>query len=169
MATPRALVTDRKANGQFAKVRYASWTPDSWDDGWADSKGKFHVYLPEHPKATVTGWVFRSWAVWWLVTGEVIRHPQALHHLNTNGLDDRFENLQMYHQTGDHTRYHSLKPLVDLICQACGNAFELPQWRINDGRGKWCSLKCYWKVPQSKETRRKRGKSLKLAYAEGRR
>lgn len=167
--TVKVLVTgERKANGQFVKVRTRSWTPDFWDDGWVDNRGKFHVYLPEHPKSSPTGWVFRSWAVWWLETGKIIEHPQALHHINHNGLDDRFENLQLM-QAGEHTGHHSRKPLVEKICEVCGKLFGLPQWRINEDRGRWCSLNCYWRSPQSEETKEKRSKSLRRAYAEGKR
>ena len=134
----------RKPNGQFVKTRTRSWTPETWDDGWVDRRGKFHVYRPDFPNASPTGWAFRAHVIWWLATGQIIRHPQALHHRNQQPLDDHLENLQLM-ETGEHTRFHCQKPLVEKVCEVCGRAFQLPQWRINGGRGRWCSLACYWK------------------------
>ena len=159
MAT-RVLITGgakRKPNGQFAKQRIVYWTPECWDDGWIDNKGKFHVYLPSHPKSSPTGWVFRSWAVWWLNTGQIISHPQALHHKNHNGLDDRIENLQLM-LAGDHTGYHSKKEPLPCICEVCGKTFYLPQWRINGGRGRWCTILC---ARQSPENRKRQSEFIK--------
>lgn len=139
----KALITGgaRRPNGQFAKVRTIPWVPENWDDGWVDRKGRFHVYRPDYLRSSSTGWAFRSHIVWWLETGQAICHPLAVHHSNHDRLDDRFENLQLM-LAGEHTRYHSQKLLIGCRCETCGEIFFLPQWRINGGRGRWCSVLC---------------------------
>lgn len=32
--------------------------------------------------------------------------------------------------------------LVTCTCESCGNPFELPQWRVHQGRGRFCSKAC---------------------------
>ena len=145
------FVTERNANGTFAKTRTKSWSQEDWDDGWIDRKGKFHVYRPDYPNCSASGWAFRYHIVWWLVTGQVVRHPLALHHINHQPLDDYFENLQLM-QAGDHTSHHSKKPLVEKECQTCGVIFARPAWKAKKQR--WCSIVCARNSTENRERQR---------------
>lgn len=123
------------------------WSPDIWDEGWYDGKGYFHVYRPDHPKASSSGFVFRYWVVWWLNTGEIIDHPYLIHHKNEIKNDDVFENLQKLH-TVDHLSLHTTKLGIACVCATCGDTFYLPKWRITQGKGKFCSHGCYSRYTQ---------------------
>lgn len=155
-----------------AKQPIDPWTPDRpeiWDQGVMEPKGHFLVYRPDYPNSSsLTGRAKRYHIVWWLRTGEVIKHPWVLHHKNENKLDDRFDNLEKM-LGGDHTRLHSSKPLIACICVVCNETFYLPQWRINQGRGKLCSQRCYQARGKSAVTRTKMTESQIRAWAEGRR
>ncbi|KKM76614.1 hypothetical protein LCGC14_1378360 [marine sediment metagenome] len=165
----KVLITGgRKPNGQFAKVRVQAWNSETnWDDGWIDRKGKFHVYRPDYPRASATGWAFRAHVVWWLVTGQAVCHPFAIHHRNHVKLDDRFQNLKLM-LGGEHIRLHCSKPPVPIQCRGCRETFYLPQWRVNQGK-KFCSPFCYRAFPKSQKTRDRMAASQRLVYAEGRR
>lgn len=38
---------------------------------------------------------------------------------------------------------HPARNWVEKICANCGNPFEVPQWKVNQGKGKYCSKPCY--------------------------
>lgn len=56
----------------------------------------------------------------------------------------------------------------ECVCVICNKKYTEYAYRINEGRGKFCSLKCYWKSlrghSQSAETQIKRGNSLREFY-----
>jgi hypothetical protein len=93
----------------------------------------------------------RSRVVWWLNTGEIIVGKDVdIHHKNTIKSDDRFSNLEKLNHV-EHSHHHNPKglKLVEFICIGCGNRFKLDGWRAREGgRGKFCSLDCYWKQPR---------------------
>jgi hypothetical protein len=126
-----------------------SWTPENWDDGWADNKGRFRVYRPDCPRAFKSGYCLRAHVVWWLNTGTVHPKGTVIHHRNEIKTDDKFSNLQMM-LVGEHTIHHCAKPNFS-TCKQCGITFELPLWRIrsrlNSGESapRFCSQDCYHK------------------------
>lgn len=93
----------------------------------------------------------RSRIVWWLNTGEVIVGKEIdIHHKNTIKSDDRFSNLEKLDHV-KHAHLHNPKglKLVEFVCAECNNPFKLDGWRARDeGRGKFCSLACYYKHPR---------------------
>lgn len=119
------------------------WTGDNWEEGWYDVKGYFHVYRPDYPNCNDSGYAFRYHIVWWLNTGDVIKHPYVIHHVDEIRENDCIENLEKK-LSGEHTRDHQALEDVQLVCNHCMIEYTLPQWRLNDGtRGKYCSLECY--------------------------
>jgi hypothetical protein len=134
----------RRPDGTFEKTRLILWDESRWDDGFKDDEtGKVHVYRPDFPGSTKAGWAHRARVVWWLHTGQVSTTKTPVHHINEIPDDDRFENLEMI-TAQEHARIHCSKPLIACVCLQCGDTFYLPQWRINEGKGDWCSLRCYW-------------------------
>lgn len=129
----------RKPDGTFAKQREKLWDETDWDDGFINGK-RFKVYRPDFPRTNVSGWALRSLVVWWLNTGQVPEADHVIHHKNEDKLDDRFDNLEcMTHS--QHQKHHRGND-VECVCGYCGRTFIVPQWRINQGRGKWCSHQC---------------------------
>lgn len=155
------------STGKVIQTVLTTWTEDRWDDGVVNDRGKFMVFRPDFPKCSASGWVHRARVVWWLHTGEV-PEGEDIHHDNEIKLDDRFENLRRMDH-GEHSRLHNIKPLIQCVCITCGKEFGLPQWRINEGKGKYCSLSCYHSYPKSTLTRLRMSFGLCLAYEEGRR
>lgn len=136
----------RNSNGTFAKVDRPGWTTETWNDGWWDYKGYFHVYRPDYPNCNVSGFAFRYHIVWWLETGDVVTYPGVIHHRNEIKDDDIFTNLELL-STEDHSRHHNQPaPEGHSICIECGQLFTIIQWRLNDPkRGKFCTPECYYK------------------------
>lgn len=126
------------ADGRFVQQR-VPWTPERWDDGYIDNKGRFRVYRPDYPHAYALGYALRAHVVWWLAKGEA--HPAGtdLHHDNENKLDDAISNLKLLSH-GGHGRLHN--PRMMLVCKQCGVEFPLPHKKTSKRR-RFCKMQCY--------------------------
>ena len=133
--------TNRNSKGQFVRV-HKQWSLDNFDDGYVDSDGRMRVYFPGHPRTYGEDYVLRSIVAYETYHSVKVAKGNNIHHINENRLDDSKENLQLM-EHGAHSVFHNKKPLVKCVCINCGNEFFLPQWRINEGRGKYCSQTCY--------------------------
>jgi len=141
----------RGNDGKFKRTRKI-WKFKRWDDGYVRIKKNgykaFWVYRPDYAKflsfSYASGYVRRTHVVWWLKTGKVVPKGYVVHHKDRDSLNDRFSNLELM-KSGKHTRLHSKKKKIKCVCQYCSTEFKLPQWRINQGRGKYCSLDCFYK------------------------
>lgn len=135
----------RTPTGQFARTR-EPWSPMHWSDGYLDGKGRMRIYRPDYPRsftqAGSRGYCFRAHIVWWLATGQTVPKDKQLHHKNHDRTDDRAENLEVLSFSEHQKRHRSTDTLR--ACTGCGDFFVLPAWRIRQGRGKWCSIRCYW-------------------------
>lgn len=157
-----------RRSGKFESIS-RPWTPETWDEGWLDSRGRFRVYRPDCPRAYASGHCLRAHVVWWLAHG--LGHPDGteLHHKNENRLDDRLDNLEPLTNSEHrlrHTRANGER--LTLSCAACGSQFERRRSRIRYDRP-FCSFWCYRAAPVAEATKRKQSEALKRAYAEGRR
>jgi hypothetical protein len=154
------------SDGRFMRTQ-EFWTPENWDAGYTDNKGRHRVYRPDYPRAYKEGYCLRAHVVWWLNTGEICPHGIEIHHKDGSRDNDCFENLIAL-TNSEHQIIHRRK-LVTITCQVCGKEFSEKLWRVL-GRGrKYCSNECYQKHPRSAESRKKQSDSLKKAYMEGRR
>ena len=152
--------------GRFVQQR-SVWTPEQWDDGYVDNKGRFRVYRPDCPRAFASGYALRAHVVWWLYNGKCHDAELELHHRDGNRLNDELVNLEPLTRS-QHQKIHRGSD-VTLTCKGCGKPFTLPQWRINQGRGKYCTNQCYLVTPRSDRHRSAIGRGLRKAYAEGKR
>jgi hypothetical protein len=136
-----------EANGRFKRIHH-SWTPENWNDGWKDAKGRFRVYRPDCPRAFKSGYALRAHVVYWLSKGRVHSRGYDLHHDNENKLDDRIDNLIPI-KHGKHTILHCAKPPVKRVCKSCNRSFNIKKWRLKEkSRGSYCSQRCYHAAPK---------------------
>lgn len=143
----------RKEDGTFVKVHTTSWTEDRWDEGHALEE-RFVVYMPKHPRASSTGFVLRSHAVWFLYTGEVVPVTHELHHTDEDKRNDKFSNLEKLTKS-EHRRRHQAND-VRCVCAYCKREFFIPAHRVKEGRGKFCDQVCYQLQPKSEEVKARR-------------
>ena len=66
----------------------------NWKGGKRIHMGYIYDRIDETPLTKWNGYVKRANLVWFENTGEIIKKPYCLHHINHNRLDDRFENLE---------------------------------------------------------------------------
>ena len=158
--------TKRNPNGTFKRT-INLWTPDNWDDGWLEHKGRFMVYRPDCPRAYKGGYALRYHVVWWLAHGEAHPREKDLHHIDGTKDNDHLENLQLCTHS-EHRIIHDQK-LTTVVCRHCGKSVERKTWRVLRNNQKFCSRHCAQTHPQSDEHRQAISRGLKEAYKKGRR
>lgn len=141
--------------GQFVR-QVEPWTPDKWNEGYIDRKGKFRVYRPDCPCAWRNGYAFRRHVVFWLANGFCHKAGEVIHHGDENKLNDNIDNLELKTR-GQHTRDHCLQQGIKFTCRQCSEDFYVKQFRIDQRRReegreiKYCSQRCYHLAPKSRK------------------
>ncbi len=147
---------ERNSDGTFRRTR-KPFSLDNFDDGYVDSRGRFRVWLPDHPRAYEGGYILRAIVAYEAYHKIVVSADMDIHHKDGDRLNDSKENLEMMPH-GKHTIHHCRVPEAHIIrvCQQCKKEFTIERWRLKDpSRGRFCSIKCYYAYPKSEETRRK--------------
>ena len=131
----------RKANGQFLRV-HKKWSLSNFNDGYADAKNRFRVYLPTHARADKKeGYILRAIAVWEKHHNKKASKKYVIHHKNKNTLDDSKENLELV-SVSEHQKIHRGN-YIKRVCNFRKKDFLINAWRLKDkSRGKYCSQKC---------------------------
>ena len=97
------------------KGQYKGKNNPNYKGGEKEIDGYIFLRLPQHI-LSVRNYVKRSHLVWYEKTGEIIKKPFEIHHINENKKDDRFENLQKVTRSG-HQKIHNK---TALRCKKCG-------------------------------------------------
>ena len=128
------------------KRKFRLWTPELWDEGFYDSKGRFRVYRPDCPRNlsynTRAGYCYRYHVVWWLAYGECHPKGEDLHHINGDHTDDRVENLASMPR-GEHRAKHRTVPRIDCVCTVCKKVYTIKETDlVHTRKGLYCSRPC---------------------------
>jgi len=158
-------LTTQNKNGTFLR-KHNLWTPEHWEDGYTDKRGRFRVYRPDYPRSYGEGYALRAHVVWWLAHGRIHPKNTELHHKDGTTNNDVLENLIPLTKS-QHRIFHQRK-LVTIICQQCGKTFQEKAWRVAIRGRKYCSYRCYHKHPKSQETRDKIAAADRAAWKRGR-
>lgn len=97
--------SDEHRTKVMASIKYG---PDrhGWKGGrYIDSVGYVHIRKPDHPRASVNGYVFEHILVAEEKIGRTLRDDEVVHHINGVKYDNRPENLQVM-TNSEHVKYH---------------------------------------------------------------
>lgn len=137
---------ERNNDGTYKRI-IKPFSLENFNDGHLASKGRFFVYMPNHPRANNEGYLLRSIAAYELHHNVSVPITMSIHHIDGDRLNDSKENLVMM-LFGQHISFH-MEPLkkASLIpreCKQCGKIFNIHRWRLKDSkRGQFCSQKCF--------------------------
>lgn len=100
--------------GHHNKLQKKGADSPKWKGGrWKHKSGYIYVYTPEHPNATVDGYVPEHRLVMEKHIGRYLTDDEVAHHVNEEKDDNRIENLQlmtkaehMAHHARTYTRTH---------------------------------------------------------------
>lgn len=97
--------TRRKASETRKKMHLPS---PNWNGGRREGRtdGYIQVYRPNHPLATKDGYVMEHRLVMEQRLGRYLRLEEVVHHINHDTTDNRIENLALFPNIGEHTRWH---------------------------------------------------------------
>ena len=93
-----------------------------WKGGRSINKGYAYIYIPEHPRSNIRGYVLESVLIAEKALGKPLPPKAIVHHINGGKADNRPENLVVCQDQAYHMLLHQRQRAYD----ACGHA----NWRI---------------------------------------
>jgi hypothetical protein len=71
-------------------------------------EGYICLHRPEHPHSHHNGYVFEHRLVMEEAIGRYLEPEEIVHHVNGDVADNRLENLMLFKNVGEHTKYHNI-------------------------------------------------------------
>lgn len=68
--------------------------------------GRISIYSPNHPFTDKCKYVLRARLEMEKHIGRTLLQTEVVHHINGDMTDDRIENLMLFSNTAEHSRYH---------------------------------------------------------------
>jgi hypothetical protein len=78
-----------------------------WGGGRATRGDYILIYRPEHPHSTLRGYITEHRLVMEEHIGRFLDPKEIVHHINGCKSDNRIENLMLFANNSDHTKYHA--------------------------------------------------------------
>lgn len=90
-----------------------NWRTGSKNPAWKGgrikhSRGYILIYTPEHPYCDDKRYVFEHRLVMEKKLGRYLKKEEVVHHENNIPNDNKIENLRLFKNTGEHSKYHNI-------------------------------------------------------------
>ena len=80
-----------------------------WKGGLRKQHGYVMVLKPEHPYSDVKGYVYEHRFLVEEKLGRYLKTEEIVHHINGVRNDNEIENLKLFKNYSEHTKFHNLK------------------------------------------------------------
>lgn len=78
-----------------------------WNGGIRMANGYITILMPEHPYCGKKGYVREHRLIMESHIGRILLPTEVVHHINSNKLDNRIENLMLFNSNSDHQSFHA--------------------------------------------------------------
>jgi hypothetical protein len=79
-----------------------------WNGGKFNNHGYVYILKPEHPFADKKGYISEHRLVMEANLRRFLTKDEVIHHIDCNKLNNDINNLMLFANSGEHTRYHNL-------------------------------------------------------------
>ena len=110
----------RFISGHNSKLQPIGKKSPLWNGGKTTNNGRIMLYNPNHPRANVKGYVFRTILIVEKAIGKFLSLKHEVHHIDGSLKNDENKNLIVCESHAYHLSLHRKKRALD----ACGN----PNW-----------------------------------------
>lgn len=80
----------------------------NWKGGQVIQNGYVYLFKPNHPFFHKSRYVPRNRIIMELHLNRPLNKKEIIHHINSNRSDDRIENLMLFPNNKEHTKFHIL-------------------------------------------------------------
>jgi hypothetical protein len=78
-----------------------------WNNGKRTYNGYYSLLRKEHPFADHAGYVYEHRLVMENYLGRYLKPEEQVHHINGDKTDNQIENLMVFKNAAEHTKYHA--------------------------------------------------------------
>lgn len=97
-----------KTRKKMSEAQLGKRINNEWNGHKKKSKsGYIRVYKPEHPRASVDGYVPEHHLVMEKYLGRYLQRNEIVHHINGKKDDNQISNLMIFTSIADHIRFHA--------------------------------------------------------------
>ena len=105
--THKGKIISEKTRKKMSEAKKGSTSPN-WNGGKRNrSDGYIQIFKPEHPNSCKEGYVMEHRLVMENKIGRLLKRKEVVHHINGIRDDNRPENLKLFENVGEHTKYHA--------------------------------------------------------------
>lgn len=99
---------------KISEIKKGSWTGEKnprWSNGRRIYNGYYSLLKKEHPGADHAGYVYEHRLVMEKYLNRYLKPEEQVHHINGDKTDNRIENLMIFENAAEHTKYHAVMNL----------------------------------------------------------
>lgn len=96
-----------KCRGEWKKKNLMPSNKEWWNGGTRENNGYIQIFSKGHPYKNKSNYVMEHRLVMEEHLGRYLKPEEVVHHINGNKKDNRLENLMLFKNQAEHTKFHA--------------------------------------------------------------